>query len=88
VDGSLEFDSDQESGSEIASIKEIGSQRSVIFLGSRISAIRSGSSSTLVAPKLSEQGVRRCKAAQCYAAYFVEHTSLKASTIWSLYECL
>src|SRR6516165_826749 len=40
------------------------------------------------APTLSMRRVRRCKAAQGYAAYFVEHTSLNASTICSLYECL
>jgi hypothetical protein len=36
VPGDLEFDSDQESGSEIASMQKSAWQRSVTFLGSRI----------------------------------------------------
>jgi len=37
VRSDLEFDSDQESGSEIASMQKPGRQRSVTLLGSRIS---------------------------------------------------
>ena len=39
-------------------------------------------------PALGEQRVRHSTAVQRYATYFVEHTSWKASTICSLYECL
>jgi hypothetical protein len=42
VRGDLEFDSDQESGSEIASMQKSAHQKSVALLGSRI--IRSGCS--------------------------------------------
>src|SRR5262249_54013359 len=58
-----------------------------------VNLLRSGPSHLVAAAprgcaKLSAQRDRRCKAAQGDAAYFVEHTSLKASTICSLYECL
>jgi hypothetical protein len=102
VCGAFEFDSDQESGFEIASMRKAAPQRSVTFLSSRIGPVPSqtetaeGLLATIIGNEASIAAARRCcaearqtlTAALDYAAYFVEHTSLKASTICSLYERL
>jgi hypothetical protein len=90
VCGDLEFDSDQESGSGIASHAETGTSKTCHFLEQpNITEVKPiWRQYAAAAPTLSVQRVRRCTAAPDYTAYFVEHTSLKASTICSLYECL
>jgi hypothetical protein len=95
----FEFDSDQESSSEIASAAKSAHRNQHVkdvslFLGSRIRAGWAFAMSARrgrrhpASPTLNVQRVRRCTAAQGYAVYFVEHTSLNVSTICSLYECL